>query len=254
MTKTIGDCYMAVGGLPEPQPDHAERVASAALDPALSRVGKWLDLPLSVMACRRATAVARVIGRQKFVYDLWGDTVNTASRMETSVGGQVRDCTERVYRQLNGRFTFTPRGEIDIKGKGPMSRSPDRGEVAKALGRIQIRTMQQDPVPTIRGSPGAKFVRVAPDPKSARCPIAEVPEDVADSRGVIARRARQTGQETAGTDPPRLDGRDVVRVVPFVDGRVRLSEVGDGPVELVARAEVRRDGDGIAGHGVGPRE
>ena len=54
--------------------------------------------------------------------------------------------------------------------------------------------------------------------------------------------------------PPRLDGRDVVRVVPFVDGRVRLSEVGDGPVELVARAEVRRDGDGIAGHGVGPRE
>ena len=65
--------------------------------------------------------MAGVIGRQKFVYDLWGDTVNTASRMEShGVGGHIQ-CTERVYRRLNGRFTFTPRGEIDIKGKGPMS-------------------------------------------------------------------------------------------------------------------------------------
>ncbi len=65
-------------------------------------------------------AVAGVIGRQKFVYDLWGDTVNTASRMEThGVGGHIQ-CTERLYRRLNGRFAFTPRGEIDIKGKGPM--------------------------------------------------------------------------------------------------------------------------------------
>ena len=115
---------MAVGGLPEPQPDHAERVASAALEmlPALSRVGKWLDLPLSVrIGLQTGDAVAGVIGRQKFVYDLWGDTVNTASRMEThGVGGHIQ-CTERVYRRLSGRFTFTPRGEIDIKGKGPMS-------------------------------------------------------------------------------------------------------------------------------------
>jgi class 3 adenylate cyclase/NAD(P)-dependent dehydrogenase (short-subunit alcohol dehydrogenase family) len=122
--KTIGDCYMAVGGLPEPQPDHVERVASAALEmlPALSRVGKWLDLPLSVrIGLQTGDAVAGVIGRQKFVYDLWGDTVNTASRMETyGVGGHIQ-CTERVYRRLSGRFTFTPRGEIDIKGKGPMS-------------------------------------------------------------------------------------------------------------------------------------
>ena len=89
--KTIGDCYMAVGGLPEPQADHAERVASAALEmlPALSRVGKWLDLPLSVrIGLHTGDAVAGVIGRQKFVYDLWGDTVNTASRMEShGVGG-----------------------------------------------------------------------------------------------------------------------------------------------------------------------
>jgi guanylate cyclase len=90
--------------------------------PALSRVGKWLDLPLSVrIGVQTGDAVAGVIGRQKFVYDLWGDTVNTASRMETNgVGGQIQ-CTERVYRQLSSRFNFTPRGEIDIKGKGPMS-------------------------------------------------------------------------------------------------------------------------------------
>jgi class 3 adenylate cyclase len=122
--KTIGDCYMAVGGLPEPQSDHAERVASAALEmlPALSRVGKWLDLPLSVrIGVQTGDAVAGVIGRQKFVYDLWGDTVNTASRMETyGVGGHIQ-CTERVYRRLSDRFNFTPRGEIDIKGKGSMS-------------------------------------------------------------------------------------------------------------------------------------
>jgi NAD(P)-dependent dehydrogenase (short-subunit alcohol dehydrogenase family)/class 3 adenylate cyclase len=121
--KTIGDCYMAVGGLPEPQSDHAERVARAALEmlPALTRVGKWLDLPLSVrIGMQTGDAVAGVIGRQKFVYDLWGDTVNTASRMETlGLGGHIQ-CTERVYRRLNGSFSFTPRGEIEVKGKGPM--------------------------------------------------------------------------------------------------------------------------------------
>jgi class 3 adenylate cyclase/NAD(P)-dependent dehydrogenase (short-subunit alcohol dehydrogenase family) len=121
--KTIGDCYMAVGGLPEPQPDHAERVASAALEmiPALSRVSKWLDLPLSVrIGLHTGDAVAGVIGRQKFVYDLWGDTVNTASRMETHGVGDRIQCTERLYRLLDGRFRFEPRGEVDIKGKGSM--------------------------------------------------------------------------------------------------------------------------------------
>ena len=121
--KTIGDCYMAVGGLPEPQPDHAERVANAALEmlPALSRVSKWLDLPLKVrIGLHTGDAVAGVIGRQKFVYDLWGDTVNTASRMESHGVGDRIQCTERLYRLLGDRFTFVPRGDVDIKGKGLM--------------------------------------------------------------------------------------------------------------------------------------
>ena len=99
--KTIGDCYMAVGGLPEPQANHAERVANAALEmlPALTRVGKWLDMPLSVrIGLHSGDAVAGVIGRQKFVYDLWGDTVNTASRMESHGVGDRIQCTERFYR------------------------------------------------------------------------------------------------------------------------------------------------------------
>jgi len=121
--KTIGDCYMAVGGLPEPQPDHAERVANAALEmlPALVRVGKWLDLPLKVrIGLHTGDAVAGVIGRQKFVYDLWGDTVNTASRMESHGLGDRIQCTERLYKLLGDHFTFEPRGEIEIKGKGSM--------------------------------------------------------------------------------------------------------------------------------------
>jgi len=121
--KTIGDCYMAVGGLPHPQSDHAERVANAALEmlPALARVSKWLDLPLSVrIGLHTGDAVAGVIGRQKFVYDLWGDTVNTASRMESHGVGDRIQVTEQLYKRLNGQFTLTPRGEVEIKGKGSM--------------------------------------------------------------------------------------------------------------------------------------
>jgi class 3 adenylate cyclase len=121
--KTIGDCYMAVGGIPEPRPDHAERVAGAALDmlPALSNLGERLDLPLSVrIGLHSGDVVAGVIGRQKFIYDLWGDTVNTASRMEShGVGGHIQ-CTDAVRTLLNHRYEFQPRGEVEIKGKGTM--------------------------------------------------------------------------------------------------------------------------------------
>ena len=121
--KTIGDCYMAVGGIPEPRPDHAERVASAALDmlPALSNLGTRLELPLSVrIGLHSGDVVAGVIGRQKFIYDLWGDTVNTASRMESHGVGDHIQCTDVVRTLLDHRFEFQPRGEVEIKGKGSM--------------------------------------------------------------------------------------------------------------------------------------
>jgi class 3 adenylate cyclase len=122
--KTIGDAYMVVGGLPEPAADHAEKVAdmALALSDELTHIKTGGGEALSCrMGIHLGPAVAGVIGSKKFIYDVWGDTVNTASRMETNgVGGQIQ-CTERVYRQLSGRFNFTPRGEIDIKGKGQMS-------------------------------------------------------------------------------------------------------------------------------------
>ncbi len=121
--KTIGDCYMAVGGVPEPQENHADRVANAALEmvPALVQLGRRMDLPLSLrIGMNSGGVVAGVIGRQKFIYDLWGDTVNTASRMESHGLGNRIQCTQSVRERLGNRYIFESRGDVEIKGKGMM--------------------------------------------------------------------------------------------------------------------------------------
>ena len=121
--KTIGDAYMVVGGLPEPRPDHAEAVAEMAL--ALrEEAGRHLDpagRPLRVrVGIDSGPVVAGVIGTAKFSYDLWGDTVNTASRMEsTGVPGCIQ-VTERTWRRLRGRYRFERRGPVQVKGKGEL--------------------------------------------------------------------------------------------------------------------------------------
>ena len=117
--KTIGDAYMAASGIPTPRPDHVQAVADMALamlDVASShRDGLGLRIGIDT-----GPVVAGVIGRRKFIYDLWGDTVNTASRMEShGVPGQIQ-VTERVVTALRDDYVLEPRGPIEIKGKGPM--------------------------------------------------------------------------------------------------------------------------------------
>lgn len=121
--KTIGDAYMVVGGLPVPRSDHTEAIAEIALDmqQAIARFkgddGKPLGLRIGI---HTGTVVAGVIGRKKFVYDLWGDTVNVASRMESQgLAGGIQ-VTEATYERLKDKYLFKKRGTLVVKGKGEM--------------------------------------------------------------------------------------------------------------------------------------
>ncbi len=122
--KTIGDAYMAVGGLPTERQDHAEAVARFALDLSaeISRFDSTFGHPLAVrVGIDTGPVIAGIIGRNKFIYDLWGDTVNIASRMESSgVPGEIQ-VSESTWRKLKDNFQLRERGRIDIKGKGPMN-------------------------------------------------------------------------------------------------------------------------------------
>ncbi|MCC6621323.1 MAG: adenylate/guanylate cyclase domain-containing protein [Deltaproteobacteria bacterium] len=122
--KTIGDAYMVAAGVPLPRPDHAHAAARAALEmrDALDDFARERGVQLEArVGIHTGPLVAGVIGQRKFAYDLWGDTVNTASRMEShSAPGKIH-VTEAVRLALGDRFVCEPRGDVDIKGKGVMS-------------------------------------------------------------------------------------------------------------------------------------
>jgi adenylate cyclase len=121
--KTIGDSYMAAAGLPVPAADHAERAALMALDmiEVMEQLNENGPYKLRVrIGISSGAAVAGVIGTRKFLYDLWGDVVNTASRMESlGVSGRIH-VTDFTRQRLGDAFLFEERGAIEVKGKGAM--------------------------------------------------------------------------------------------------------------------------------------
>jgi guanylate cyclase len=140
--KTIGDCYMVAAGVPTPRPDHAHALAQMALDMIQATrssddVGH-LGLELRI-GINSGPVVAGVIGRKRFLYDLWGDAVNTASRMEShGTSGRIQ-ITQATCELIADEFECEPRGTINVKGKGEMEawylvgrrRSPDEGSALR---------------------------------------------------------------------------------------------------------------------------
>lgn len=121
--KTIGDAYMVASGVPATRPDHASAVANLALDmltaaQSIQPLDGQVQLRIGISS---GPVVAGVIGDKRFGYDLWGDTVNVASRMEAfGVPGRIQ-VSEQAFRRLEDRYDLAPRGEIEIKGLGPMA-------------------------------------------------------------------------------------------------------------------------------------
>lgn len=122
--KTIGDNYMAVSGVPIPEPDHAIKLANFAIEllETFQSFCKSHELNFEArIGMTYGSVIAGVIGRKKFIYDIWGEVVNTASRMESSgVNGKIQ-ITEKMAMMLSEKFEVEKRGEIEVKGIGKMT-------------------------------------------------------------------------------------------------------------------------------------
>jgi adenylate cyclase len=153
--KTIGDCYMVAAGVPSPRPDHARVLALMALDMqaamrSLDEIGH-LGLELRV-GINSGPVVAGVIGRKRFLYDLWGDAVNTASRMEShGTSGRIQ-ITAATKELLADEFVCEPRGTIPVKGKGEIEAWYLVGLRETATGQPRARTEPVRPPEVVPGA------------------------------------------------------------------------------------------------------
>ncbi len=119
--KTIGDAYMAVSGLPEPCANHVEQIMTMAVRmiQVSQEISKDRDITLRLrIGVNSGPVVAGIIGSRKFIYDLWGDTVNLASRMESHGIPDAIQVTRSVFEKMREQYTFEERGSIEVKGKG----------------------------------------------------------------------------------------------------------------------------------------
>lgn len=162
--KTIGDEYMAASGLPMPRPDHAEAMAEMALDmlAVIERFNAKRNRGVRIrigMNCGPVTA--GIIGTKKFAYDLWGDTVNIASRMESHGIANAVQVTEATYKRLRHKYAFQRRGIIHVKGKGALctyflvGRRPSKQPVTldSFAGPLPLGTPGAASPPIGRGAP-----------------------------------------------------------------------------------------------------